>query len=290
VNVSEADVIERLVGWAETDPAIDALILTSSRARTDETVDALSDYDVIIAVEDAEAFARDAEWTRAYGRPVARWGDEHEVHGLTTYFRGVVYEDGVKIDWTIWPYGLVARVAEADALPEDLDVGYRVLVDKDERTSGWKPATYRAHIPSPPPAAEYGALVEEFWWSSTYVAKSLWRDELIVAKFALDHDMKLGVLRRFLEWRIELDHDWSVRPGVLGRRLKRLLPAELWSEFERTYVGPGLEENWEALFRTTALFRRVAIEIGEELGHPYPQHVDERMTAYLHAVRGLPQG
>lgn len=290
MNVPEADVLERLVAWGEAEPRVRVLILTSSRARADETADALSDYDAIIAVEDVRAFAQDTEWTRGYGRPVARWGDEHEVHGLTTYFRGVVYEDGVKIDWTIWSDALVDRVADADALPDDLDVGYRVLLDKDGRTSGWKPATYRAHVPSPPSAAEYRALVEEFWWSSTYVAKSLWRDELIIAKFALDYDMKLGVLRRFLEWRIELDHHWSVRPGVLGRGLKRLLPAELWSEFVRTYVGPGLEENWEALFRTTALFRRVAIEVGEELGHSYPQHVDERMTAYLHAVRGLPQG
>jgi aminoglycoside 6-adenylyltransferase len=266
------------------------MILTSSRARGDETVDALSDYDVIVAVTDADAFARDTDWARACGAPLARWGDEHEVLGLTTFFRGVVYEDGVKIDWTIWPDELLERVAAAEPLPEDLDVGYRVLLDKDGRTSGWKPATYRAHIPAKPSAAEYGALVEEFWWSSTYAAKSLWRDELVIARFALDIDMKLGVLRKFLEWRIQLDHDWSVRPGAYGRGLKRALPPDLWSELERTYVGPGLEENWEALFRTNALFRRVAIDVGDALGYDYPRDVDDRMTALLQEVRELPRG
>lgn len=287
--VPEADVLGKLVAWGEPEPLVRAMILTSSRARGDETVDALSDYDVIVAVTDVEAFADDTAWTSCYGRPLARWGDEHEVHGLRTYFRGVVYEDGTKIDWSIWPDELLERVAETVELSDDLDVGYRVLLDKDGATSRWKAATHRAHIPPKPSKAEYRALVEEFWWSATYVAKSLWRDELVIAKFALDNDMKLGVLRRFLEWRIELEHDWSVRSGAYGRGLKRALPTDLWAEFERTYVGPGLEENWEALSRTNALFRRVAIEVGEALGYEYPQDVDDRMSALLEATREQPR-
>ena len=282
------EVLDQLVAWAESEPAVRAMILTSSRARGDETVDRLSDYDVIVAVTDAERFASDTAWTAAYARPVARWGDEHTVHGVRTFFRGVVYEDAVKIDWTIWPDEVLERVGEVEELIEDLDVGYRVLVDKDGRTAAWKPASYRAHIPEPPTAEEYRALVEEFWWSATYVAKSLWRDELVIAKFALDFDMKLGVLRRFLEWRIELDHDWSVRPGAYGRGLKRLLPPETWAELERTYVGSGIEENWDALFATADLFRRVAVEVGDALGHEYPHDVDEGVRSMLEAVRGLP--
>jgi aminoglycoside 6-adenylyltransferase len=282
------EVLEKLVAWAESEPAVRAMILTSSLARDDDTVDSLSDYDVIVAVTDAERFATDTGWTAAYARPVARWGDETTVHGSRTYFRGVVYEDAVKVDWTIWPDEVIDRVAEAGELIDDLDVGYRVLLDKDGRTARWQRATYRAHIPKPPTAEEYRSLVEEFWWSATYVAKSLWRDEIVIAKFALDNDMKLGVLRRFLEWRIELDHDWSVRPGVLGRGLKRFLAPELWSEFERTYVGPGIEENWKALFATADLFRRVAVEVGEALGHEYPHEVDESVRSMLEAVRRLP--
>ena len=57
----------------------------------------------------------------------------------------------------------------------------RVPLDKDQRTAGWKPPSYQAHIPTRPTEAEYQALVEEFWWVTTYVAKSLWRDELVFA-------------------------------------------------------------------------------------------------------------
>jgi len=282
------DVIERLVAWAEQDDSIRALVLTSSRARDDGTSDLLSDYDVIVAIRDHEAFAHDHGWTSAYGRRLAHWGDEHVVEGSITYFRGVVYEDGTKIDYMLWPEHVLDKVAEAAVLPDNLDVGYRVLVDKDGRTSSWQAPTYRAHIPAKPTAGEYEALVHEFWWDTTYVAKSLWRGELFFAKFALDYDTKFVALRQFLEWKLELSHDWSLRPGSHGRGLERLLPTETWEALAATYVGADSEENWNALLRTITLFRELAIEVGEALGYAYPQDVDDGVTAHITAVRNLP--
>ena len=283
----EADVLTRLVAWAEREDAIRTLVLTSSRARADETVDALSDYDVIVGVGDTEDFLADESWVRGYGEPLARWGDRHEMLGLATTFCGVVYADRIKVDYSVWPQAVVERVAEASRLPDDLDVGYRVLVDKDGATSGWRAATHGAHIPDKPTRAAYEALVEEFWWDTTYVAKGLCRGELFFAKWVLDCSAKSGALRRMLEWRIELDHEWSLRPGSYGRGLERLLPADVWVELAATYGGVRREECWEALFRTIALFRRVATEVGDALGHPYPAHVDAGVTAYLEEARAL---
>ena len=93
-----------------------------------------------------------------------------------------------------------------------------------------------------------------------------------------------------LEWRIELDHEWSLRPGSYGRGLERLLPADVWVELAAAYGGVRREECWEALFRTIALFRRVATEVGDALGHPYPAHVDRGVTAYLDDLRALAPG
>ncbi len=286
----ESEVLARLLAWGEEQEVIRALVLTSSRARQDDTVDPLSDYDVIVAVRDVDSFAAGYGWETAIGLPLARWGDESALLGERTVFRGVVYDDGVKVDYTFWPEPLLDRVADAPELPDCLDVGYRVVLDKDERTSGWARPTYRAHIPSPPTRDEYQAQVEEFWWAMTYAAKALWRGEVVFAKFVIDYDAKLGPLRRFLEWRIEIEHGWSVRPGVFGRGLERLLPPDLAAQLLETYVGADVEESWDALARTTALFRRVAREVGDALGYEYPQAVDDGVTAHLEAVRALPPG
>ena len=217
----EAEVLERLVAWGEAHPTVLAMILTSSRARPDAAVDILSDYDLILVVTEPDRFAEDRAWESDFGEPMVRWGDQTEVCGLTTYFRGLVYADGTKIDYTIWPEALLDRIAEEPVLPDMLDVGYRVLLDKDGRASSWKPPTYRAHIPAKPTELEYRDLVEEFWWSMTYVAKSLWRDELVFNRFVLEQDIRAGTLRQMLDWRIEIDHDWSLKPGWYGRGLKQ---------------------------------------------------------------------
>jgi aminoglycoside 6-adenylyltransferase len=284
----EKEVVDKLVAWGTAHPLIRAMILTSSRTRPDGPVDLLSDYDLILAVSDVGPFAFDDAWISAYGRPMVRWGDQGEMHGLATYFRGVVYQNSVKIDYSTWPVELLERIASSASLPDQLDVGYRVLLDKDQRTAGWKQPSYQAFIPARPREAEYQALVQEFWWGTTYAAKSLWRDELVFAKWMLDQDLKLETMRRMLEWRIELDHVWKVAPGIHGRGLKHLLPPDLWSAFARTYVSLDVQETWAALDRVIALFRQVASDVGNALGYAYPQQVDDQVSAYLEAIRAMP--
>lgn len=57
---------------------------------------------------------------------------------------------------------------------------------------------------------------------------------------------------------------------------------------ENTYVGPDPEAKWSALFRTTDLFRRAAVEVAGALGFTYPQQVDDRVILYLNAIRQMP--
>jgi aminoglycoside 6-adenylyltransferase len=162
------------------------------------------------------------------------------------------------------------------------------LLDKDGLTAGLPAPTYRAYIPQPPSEAVYQALVQEFWWETTYVARNLWCDELYFAKYSLDTGIRFECLQRVLEWYVESQHGWSIRPGVCGKGLKRLLDAETWAEVERTYAGAGIEENWEALFATIRLFRRMAMSVAESLGFQYPTDTDAAVSAYLEKVRRLP--
>lgn len=53
---SESEVLESLVRWGEGQPAVRAMILTSSRTVPDATLDPFSDYDVILALEDIRPF------------------------------------------------------------------------------------------------------------------------------------------------------------------------------------------------------------------------------------------
>lgn len=283
----EPEVVGRLIRWAREQPLVRALLLTSSRANPSAPVDRLSDYDVIAVVPDIQPFTSDEGWVRAYGTPLVRLPASAAAEGRESRHRLVLYEDGTKIDYTVWPVTLMERVRDAPRLPDVLDVGYRVLVDKDDLTAGLKPPTYTAHIPRKPTEGEFLALVEEFWWETTYVAKNLWRDELLPAKYSFEAVITFGLLRRMLEWSIEIDRAWSLKPGALGQGLKERLKPDIWAEVEATFAGADIEENWEALFRTTALFQRIASAVATDLGYDYPRDLDRRVTAYLLNLRNL---
>lgn len=285
---SAPDILPVLIQWARTHSTVRAVLLTSTRARPAASVDALSDYDVILIVQDLHPFVADRRWLNDFGDVlVAYWDPVHPdpAFGVDVCGNVTQYADGLKIDFNLWPVALFQQIVAAPALPAELDAGYRVLLDKDGLSATMRTPSFTAYVPKPPSLETYQTLINDFLSDAPYVAKCLWRDELLPAKWCLESDMKHNYLRQMLEWRVEVDHAWSVPAGFLGRGLKRHLPADIWAQVERTYVGARIADNWAALARTMALFRQVAVEVGEHLGYPYPHELHQRVSAYVDHIR-----
>jgi aminoglycoside 6-adenylyltransferase len=217
------DFLGRLVAWAGLHDLIRASLLTSTRATNPAAVDRLSDYDVILYVTDVAPFGDREHWLPALGTVLVRMSpiEARVFDGLPGYWEGVIYDDGTKADFTIAPVELLRRAVATGQVPAELDHGYQVLLDKDELAGGLLAPTFRAYLPPKPSAQRYQDVVEEFWWETTYVAKYLWRDELVAARTVLDGILRREVLQPMLEWLIEVEHDWCVNPGTLGRSLRR---------------------------------------------------------------------
>ena len=280
-------VSERLVDWADGREAIRAMLLTSTRAVPGATVDALSDYDVMLVVRDVAPFVTDRRWIEAFGEVLVAYRDPFDA-GMDferDHCGNVVqYVDGLKIDFTLWPVSHVRAIVERDALPDELDAGYRVLLDRDGLTAGLRRPTYAAYRPVRPDEAAFRTAINDFFTDVPYVAKCIRRGDLFPLKWALDHDMKHVYLRPMLEWWVGCKEGWSRPVGALGKGLRHRVPTDIWRELEASYAGGGMEENVEALFRTVALYRRVAIDVGRHLGYTYPIELDERVTAYARQV------
>lgn len=281
-------VLGRLVQWAEARDAVRAVLLDGSRANPQATVDALSDYDVVLVVEDVRPFYDDRAWLDDFGVVlVAYWDPLFSAprYGLAQTSNVIQYEDGLEIDFTLYPVALCQQFAAMQTLPPALDCGYRVLLDKDGLTADWPASTYRAYLPQPPSEAAFQTLVQNFLSDAPYVAKCLLRDELFPAKWCLDYDMKHVFLRQALEWLVGCLHGWETPVGVLGRGLKGQLPLEIWAMVEHSFAGGEIEANWEALFATLVAFRRVAMEVADHLGYRYPLALDQRVIAYVQRLR-----
>lgn len=283
------EALQAIIQWASEQPQVRAAILTSTRAIPGTQVDPFSDYDVILILTDVLLFHEDANWLADFGPVLAGYHDPlGSQDGFPVSAYVVQYESGLKIDFSLWPTGLLQKIAAEPALPPELDAGYQVLIDKDRLTEHMKPPTYRAYIPTPPDETVYQQQVEQCFLVAIYVAKYLWRGDLMAARYVLETYLKDEHLRPILEWHMEIDHHWTIKPGPYGRGLQKWLRRDLWTELEKTYAGPGLEENWQSLFQTIALMRKAAKEVADRLGFSYPEDKEQRTLDYIKKIKNQP--
>lgn len=279
--------IAQFVAWANTRDLVRALVLTSSRATPLGTVDLFSDYDLILIVTDMRPFATERGWLEDFGRVLTLFRDPimiedgFEVSGNVTQ-----YENGLRVDFTLWPVDYFQRIVAAPQLPAEFDAGYRLLLDKDNLAAGLQPPTYKAYIPTPPTEEKYLDVIEVFFLGAIVIGKLLWRDDLLAAKHLIDRELHQEHLLPLLEWHIEIEQGWSVKPGPYGRGLKKWLRPDLWHELESTFTGV----NWDSVYKTITLMRRVAIEVGDKLGYAYPHDLDQRVMTFLAKIKHLEQG
>lgn len=290
MKTNQNEVIRRLRQWAAWLDDIRAMLITSTRAIPNATVDQLSDYDIILVVNDIHPYHTERSWLQAFGEVlVGYWDPIHRDpdYDQECFGNVILYRDGLHIDFTLWPVALLQQIVAAPTLPAELDAGYQILLDKDGLTVGMAPPTYHAYIPTPPTAELFQRWVEEFFSDVPYVAKCLWRHELLPVKWVLDYDMKHAYLLPMLEWRMEIDHGWAIKTGVIGRGLKNRLPPHLWTQLEASYADADLAANWDALIKTVALFRQAAQEVAAHFGYPYPHELDQGVMAYVEQIRHM---
>lgn len=288
----EQAIIRKLIHFGESQDAIRAMLLTSSLCNPNAPVDVLSDFDVEFFFEDPAPFVQNDEWIErmGIGRTIALWHWPNEWDWEPgdgrTWTRMVYFEDGTKMDICLTYLTDLREVSGSDVLPDRYDIGYRVLIDKDGVTGSIKPPTYRAFILKPPSQQQWFSRMETFWMETTYVAKYLWRNDIMAAKFRLDGIMYHSI-REVLEWSVAIEHGWNWKPGSTGRGLPDALDSETRRELIESYGGANIDDVWDSLLRTTALYRKTAVKVGEALGLSYLHDLDDRVTAFHQSLRNL---
>lgn len=285
--MNRATQLQQVLDWANNNEAIRVVLLTSSLVNPDAPVDRFSDLDIELVVRDLDHFLSDDSWIAYFGRIIATVVEDESVFDGKHAMRMVFYEDYSKIDFKIYGIPKFIEEVQAEELQEDWDVGYKVLVDKDNLTVQMKPPTYQSVLIRKPEQAEYDHIFNDFWWDMTYVAKCLCRDELFYAKFMSEDNMRTQYLLKIIEWYIGLEQGWNITVNKKGRLFKKYLSPEMWQKIEATFSGSDIDENWNALFAYAALGRELGLVIASKLGYHYPEQLDEKISAYLQWARSL---
>ena len=281
---SEQEMLELILSTAKSDDRIRGVIISGSRANPEARYDIFQDFDIVYFVTDVPSFTDDHTWINRFGElmilqtPEAMGDPPPVSDGRFAYL--MQFADGNRIDLTLFP---VARLSEFKRESVSL-----LVLDKDGLIETFPTPNESDFLPRPPNAKEFSDCCNEFWWVSTYVAKGLWREEIIYTKNMFD-----GVVReqlmKMLTWYVGVKTKFLRGPGKCGKHLRLYLEPELWAMLEKTYSNAAVENTWDAIFVTCDLFRLTANDVAANCGFDYPRGDDERVTNHLRHNRSLPK-
>lgn len=277
--------LEQIIHWAEENPDVRAVLLTSSLVNPYAPVDDLSDLDIELVFNDMKVYKSDKTWINTFGKPISMIEEDETFFDGKHAMKMVLYEDHVKVDFKLYQKSEFLKETQAETLPEDWDVGYKVLVDKDHLTQDMKPATYQSVMIQKPSEQRFQQLINDFWWDTTYVAKCLKRDEIFYAKFMSENVIRTDYLVPLLEWYIASESGWNITTNKHGRLFKQYLSPELWQKVEATFSGSNIEQNWIALFAYADLVHELGIDLAAKINSTYPIEVENNIRKYLDEVR-----
>jgi len=281
---SEREMLGLILNTARCDERVRAVIMNGSRLNPDAPKDFFQDYDVVYVVTEKESFLADPAWIKIFGElMILQMPDEMSDppdEGQDYYAYLMQFADGNRIDLSLFPLSKLEQL-EQDSLT-------LTLLDKDGILPKFPPPNLLGYLPKPPTAKAFFDCTNEFWWVSPYVAKGLWRRELVYAKPMLD-DYVREQLMKMLDWYVGMRTGFQKSPGKMGKYLEKYLEPELWDLLLRTYSDADYDHTWDALLAMGELFRHIAIPVAEHFGLAYPFGDDERVSAHLRHVRTLPR-
>lgn len=278
--------LEQIIHWAENNPDIRVVLLTSSLVNPYAPVDDFSDLDIELVFENRTIYESGNEWIKLFGDPISMIEEDDHVFEGKHAMKMVLYKDHVKVDFKLYQVAEFIEEINQETLPGDWDVGYKVLLDKDNLTKNLKSPTYHSIMIQKPTEKEFRQLINDFWWDTTYVGKCLKRGDIFYAKFMSENILRTDYFVPLIEWYIAGNHNWNnITTNKHGRLFKKYLSADLWNKVEKTFSGSGIEENWNALFAYADLVHELGTSLAEKLHFIYPEKLEDEIRNYLKEVQ-----
>lgn len=282
---SRTEKLEAIIQWAENNKDIRAVLLTSSLANPLAPVDDFSDLDIELIFENNSGYISDNIWLQQFGAPIAMIEEDESCFNNRHAMKMVLYKDEVKVDFKLYSVPKFLEDIQQNELPEDWDIGYSVLMDKDGITQQMQPPTYQVAIIQKPSPQRFQQLINDFWWDTTYVAKCLVREEIFYAKFMSETNIRTQYLVPLIEWYIASRYNWNITTNKYGRLFKKYLSPAMWLKTQQTFSGSSISDNWNALLAMADLVSEMGTDLSQQLGYAYPYELEKDIRSYLLQIR-----
>lgn len=186
------EILNKIIEWAKSEDSVCGLIVEGSIAQGQG--DGLSDVDISIFAKDIEPFVKDDSWSSKIANVWVYSPDKYYFSDVLVPTRLVIYEDGIKVDYSLWNIDIVDDLSKSDYF----DTGYKILLDKDNMLKNFKEPSLKPKLSEKPTEEEFVHAINEFWFEAYHVAKYLKRGDLWMAK-SRDWSTKEFLLK-MMEW------------------------------------------------------------------------------------------
>jgi len=284
---STQEMMDLILNIAKEDARILAVYMNGSRANPKAPKDIFQDYDIVYVVTGMKSFMENPHWIDRFGEILLK----EEPDLLDTILGGTFdfnqryawllqFTDGNRIDLTLQ----TPEVMQAEYGKDSMTLP---MWDRACHLPTIPPASDQDYWIRPPTAEIFFARCNDFYWVLPYVAKGLWRDELL---YALDCFQYLRPkLITMLNWKVGLVHGWEISTGKAGKYLPRYLSAEMLQRVYATYPTGNTEGIWQALFAMEALVHEIALEVTAAYGYHFDTTQRENSVNFVEHIRNLPK-
>lgn len=265
------------------DDRIRAVTMDGSRANKNAVHDKYSDFDIVYFVTDVREFTEDKSWVSYFGDilivqyPQDWYSHPYDYKSHETFVYLIQFTDGNRIDLSIVDISNIDRekfIKEPRIVLLNKD-NYEELIPIDDE---------KAFFIQPPTQLEFYNTCNEFRWLSIYISKGLCRKEFYYAKYSYDV-LIMEMFMKMLNWKVGIEHGFSVTTGSHSKYLKRFLSASEMRRLQGIFPSGEYDDMWDKLFLMYDYFNELEIEVSKHMMFSIDMVETSRVKEFLNKRR-----
>jgi len=276
---SDEEMYTLILEIAKSDERVRAVGMNGSRLNEQVEKDSLQDFDIVYFVTEIASFLQHPHWIDQFGdRMIMQTPEDHTIfpatrEGCFTYL--MLFRDGQRIDLKLRPLTQISEWIQEDRLA-------KVLYDKDGLIPPLPQPSDCTFWVRKPSEKQFQDCCNEFWWLTTYVAKGIWRNQLI---YAYDHlQLVRDMFLQMIAWEVGIRTNFSVSIGKNATQLQQYIDERLWEQLLETYPRCEKDEVQAALYQLTHLFPKIAHEVSHFFSYGYDKDEEQQVLDYLKKI------
>lgn len=285
---TDQEIYDFLIEFAKNDDRIRLVMLNGSRIDPIATKDCLNDFDVIYFVRDIRSFLIDENWIEEkFGeililqKPDDWFSHLYNYEGNEPFAFLIQFLDGIRIDLTLVDVENYKKYMNENTLEPG-----KILIQKDELPGVISLLDFSKFKIKDPSEKEFKDTCNEFYWLAPYIAKSLFRKELIYVKSIMEN-FQFEQLYKMLNWSVLIRSGSSVRTGKFSKYLPRFLTPKENEDLTNCFPGSDFNDNWEKEINAINLFTRFASFVGEYYQFQFDKQISQNIINYLSTIKNL---